>query len=57
MMCMFDDISFMDDLPKHDQYDEEDIKMNFFREISNILLGGRRSFAIPAEQSICTWKL
>jgi hypothetical protein len=29
MMCMLDDISFMDDLPKHDQYDEEDIKMNF----------------------------
>jgi hypothetical protein len=29
MMCMFDDISFMDDLPKHDQYDEDDIKMDF----------------------------
>jgi len=28
MMCMFDDISFMEDLPKHDQYDEDDIKMD-----------------------------
>ena len=27
MMCMFDDISFMEDLPKHNQYDEDDIKM------------------------------
>jgi hypothetical protein len=26
---MFDDFSFMDDLPKHDQYDDDDIKMNF----------------------------
>jgi hypothetical protein len=29
MMCMFDDISFMVDLPTHDQYDEDDIKMKF----------------------------
>jgi hypothetical protein len=29
MMCMFDDISFMDDLPKHDRYDEDYIQMDF----------------------------
>jgi hypothetical protein len=28
MMCMLDDISFMDDLPKYDQYDENDLKVN-----------------------------
>ena len=29
MMCIFYDISFMDDLPKHGQYDEDSIKMDF----------------------------
>jgi hypothetical protein len=28
MMCMFDDISFMDDLPKYDKYDEDYTKVN-----------------------------
>jgi hypothetical protein len=28
MMCMFDDISFMDDLPKYDQYDDDYTKVN-----------------------------
>jgi hypothetical protein len=28
MMCMFDDISFMDDLPKYDNYDENYTKVN-----------------------------
>ena len=39
MMCMFDDISFMDDLPKHDQYDEEDIKMNFIEKLATYCWG------------------
>jgi hypothetical protein len=34
MMCMLDDISFMDDLHKHDYYDEEDIKMNFPKKLA-----------------------
>jgi hypothetical protein len=33
MMCMFDEFSFMDDLFKHDQYDEDDIKMNFSEKL------------------------
>ena len=28
MMCMFDDIYFMDDLPKYDKYDENYTKVN-----------------------------
>jgi len=28
MMCMFDDILFMDDLPKYDNYDEDYTKVN-----------------------------
>jgi hypothetical protein len=28
MMCMYDDISFMDDLPKYDKYDEDYTKVN-----------------------------
>jgi hypothetical protein len=28
MMCMFDDIYFMDDLPKYDKYDDDDTKVD-----------------------------
>jgi hypothetical protein len=47
---MVDDISFMDDFPKRCMM--RIISDGFSKEISSILLGGRRSFAIPTGQSI-----
>jgi hypothetical protein len=32
MMCMFDDISYMDDLPKLDQYDDDYRQMDFSKK-------------------------
>jgi hypothetical protein len=46
MMCMFDDIPYLDNLPKCDQYDDEheaEIDVDYFKAINNMSLAGRRS--------------
>jgi hypothetical protein len=49
MICMFNGISPMDDLPKNDQYDDDheaEIEVDFLEKLSSMSLAGRRSFTV-----------
>jgi hypothetical protein len=45
MMCMFDDISYLDNLPKYDQYDDDyvvEIDVDCSKQISGMLVGRKK---------------